>query len=176
MRLSRSSPNDCSRTTPWKDRTSIPIPDLCALVELCLKSTYFQFCESFYEQVEGAAMGSPLSPIVANIFMEDFEIRALDTSSKKPKMWHRFVDDVFVIWLHGDQLLEEFHQHLNRQNPSILFTVEKESGQNCLFRRTTEESRNKEPYLSFPKMNTQTNISTLIPTTKPRPKEASSNV
>ena len=110
-----------------KDRTSIPIPDLCALVELCLKSTYFQFGESFYEQVEGAAMGSPLSPIVANVFMENFETRALDTSSKKPKMWHRYVDDVFVIWPHGDQLLEEFHQHLNRQNPSIQFTVEREA-------------------------------------------------
>ena len=102
-----------------KDRTSIPIPDLCAPVELCLKSTYFQFGKSFYEQVEGAAMGSPLSPIVANIFLEDLETRALETSAWKPKMWRRYVDDVLVVWPHGDQLLEEFHQHLNKQNPSI---------------------------------------------------------
>ena len=46
-----------------KDRTSIPTPNLCVLVELCLKSTYFQFGKSYYEQVEGAAVGSPLSPI-----------------------------------------------------------------------------------------------------------------
>ena len=50
-----------------KDRTNIDVPDLCTLVELCLKSTHFQFGKSFFEQVEGAAMGSPLSPIVANI-------------------------------------------------------------------------------------------------------------
>ena len=50
-----------------EDRTNIDVPNLCTLVELCLKSTYFLFGESFYEQVEGAAMGSPLSPIVANI-------------------------------------------------------------------------------------------------------------
>ena len=116
-----------------KDRTSIPIPDLCALVELCLKSTYFQFGKSFYEQVEGAAMGSPLSPIVANIFLEDLETRALETSAWKPKMWRRYVDDVLVVWPHGDQLLEEFHQHLNKQNPSIQFTVERESGGKIAF-------------------------------------------
>ena len=58
-----------------KERTNINIPNLCTLVELCLRSTYFQFSKSFYEQVEGAAMGSPLSPIVANIFMEDFDCR-----------------------------------------------------------------------------------------------------
>ena len=110
-----------------KDRTSIPIPNLCALVELCLKSTYFQFGESYYEQVEGAAMGSPLSPIVANIFMEDLETQALETAAWKPKMWRRYVDDVLVVWPHGDQLLQEFHQHLNKQNLSIQFTVERES-------------------------------------------------
>ena len=59
--------------TTLEERTSIPIPDLCHLVELCLKSTYFQFNRSFFEQVKGAAMGSPLSPIVANIFMEGLE-------------------------------------------------------------------------------------------------------
>ena len=42
-------------------------------------------------------------------------------------MWHRYVDDVLVVWPHEDQLLEEFHRHLNKQNPSIQLTVEKES-------------------------------------------------
>ena len=143
-----------------KDRTSIPIADICALVDLCLKSTYFQFGESFYEQVEGAGMGSPLSPIVANIFMEDFETRALDTSPKKSKMWHRYVDDVFIIWTNFDRLLEEFHQHLNRQNPSIhpVHSGEGIGGQNCLPGCTTEESRDKDPYLSLPKRNTHRSI------------------
>lgn len=37
--------------------TNIPVPELCHLVELWLRSTYFQFGESFFEQVQGAAMG-----------------------------------------------------------------------------------------------------------------------
>ncbi len=71
-------------------------------------------------------MCSPLSPVLANIFMEDFETRALETSPCKPKMWRRYVDDVLVVWHNGDQRLDEFHLHLNGQNPSIQFTLEKE--------------------------------------------------
>ena len=41
-------------------------------------------------------------------------------------MWLRYVDDVFAIWPHGDCLLEIFHQHLNGQNSSIQFTMERE--------------------------------------------------
>ena len=36
------------------------------LVSVFLRSTFFTFRECFYEQIEGVAMGSPLSPIVAN--------------------------------------------------------------------------------------------------------------
>ena len=50
------------------DRTSIPVQDICELTELCLKSTYFQYQDQFYEQIDGAAMGSPLSTIIANIY------------------------------------------------------------------------------------------------------------
>ena len=71
-------------------------------------------------------MCSPLSPVLANIFMEDFETHALETSQCKPKMWRRYVDDVLVVWPNGDQRLDEFHLHLNGQNPYIQFTLEKE--------------------------------------------------
>ena len=108
------------------ERTSIPIPELCHLVELCLRSTYFQFGQTFFEQVQGAAMGSLLSPIVANIFMEDLETQALEMSPHKPRMWLRYVDDVFTIWPHGDCLLEIFYQHLNGQSASIQFTMVRE--------------------------------------------------
>ena len=42
-----------------------------------------------YEQTNGAAMGSPVSPNVANIFMEAFETRAISTALHPPKFWRR---------------------------------------------------------------------------------------
>ena len=77
-------------------------------------------------------MGSPLPPAVANIFMESLEERAPNTTTLKPSMWIRYVDDTFVIWLHGNAELERFHQHLNQQNPSIKFTMEEEERENQL--------------------------------------------
>ena len=49
------------------------------LLEYCLKNTYFSFQDQFYEQVEGAAMGSLVRPIVANLYMEYLEQETLST-------------------------------------------------------------------------------------------------
>ena len=57
-------------------------PEIAHLVEMCLRSIYFYFQGEIYEETKGFAMGSPLSPIVANIFMEDFEGKALFVSTK----------------------------------------------------------------------------------------------
>ena len=101
------------------------------MVEKCLSSAYFQFRGKFYEQVSGAAMGSPLSPVVANIFMEAFEQQILESCSFKPKCWFRYVDDTFVIWPHGRKELDTFLQFLNTQHPDIRFTMEVEAN-DCL--------------------------------------------
>jgi hypothetical protein len=73
------------------------------------------------------AMGSSLSPIVSNIFMEHLERFALDSAQFKPSLWHRYVDDTFVVWPHGPERLQDFLSHLNSLRPSIQFTMEIES-------------------------------------------------
>jgi len=98
------------------DRTAIPMPDICALTELCLRSAYLTFDSTFFEQVEGAAMGSPLSLVVANLFMEAFEERALESAVLRPRIWLRYVDDTFVHWPHGEDKVDTFHNHLNAQH------------------------------------------------------------
>jgi retron-type reverse transcriptase len=79
--------------------------DVLALFKHVLTSTYFCFEGQFYEQTDGVAMGSPLSPIKANFFMEEFENKAVEQAVQKPTCWFRYVDDTFVIWPHGPEKL-----------------------------------------------------------------------
>ena len=59
--------------------STIPAHEICSLIELCMRCTYFQYRDTFYEQLDRVAMGSPLSPVIANIFMESFENDALSS-------------------------------------------------------------------------------------------------
>ena len=70
--------------TTLKERTVMEVRDIIFLLEFCLKKTYFSFQDQFYEQVEGAAMGSPVSPIVANLYMKYLEQKALSTAPTSP--------------------------------------------------------------------------------------------
>ena len=108
------------------ERTTIPVQQLVQLTELCLRSTYFKCLNKFYEQTDGAAMGSPLSPINANLFMEHLEEEAIQSAPFQPAVWTCYVDDTLVIWQHGEEELARFHQHLNQQSPNIQFTMERE--------------------------------------------------
>ena len=82
---------------------------------------HYRWSWVYYEQVQGAAMGSPISPLIANIFVEEFEVKAL-SSTPTSSLWVRFVDDTFVINKaeHSQALL----QHINNRDPHIQFTVE----------------------------------------------------
>ena len=104
------------------------VSDIILLLDFCLKNTYFSFQDQFYEQVEGAAMGSPVSPIVANLYMEYLEQKALSSAPNPPSFWCRYVDDTFVIQKEINK--QGFLQHINSVDPAIRFTVEdnKEDG------------------------------------------------
>ena len=108
--------------TNLQQRTSMAVKHIYCLLEFCLTNTYFSFQGKLYEQKEGAAMGSPISPIVSNIFMDDFENRALATSPCTPKIWKRFVDDAFTV-IRKDQK-EVSLDCLNSIHNNIQFTSE----------------------------------------------------
>ena len=101
----------------------IPIDNLMEMLTFCVETTYFGMGSDIYQQEEGLAMGSPLSPVLANIYMEIFKEMALGSTSLKPSMWLRYVDDTFILWCHQEdvQLLLD---HVNSIRPSIQFTME----------------------------------------------------
>ena len=105
-----------------QQRTSMSVQHIIMLLEFCLKNTHFVFQGRFYEQTEGAAMGSPLSPIIANLYMEAFEERAINTAPTPPSLCRTFVDDTFVIIKKTQK--ESFISHINSIDEKIQFTME----------------------------------------------------
>ena len=102
-------------------RTTMKAEQIISLLEFCLKTTYFQFHGRFYEQLQGAAMGSPISLIVANLCMEDFQIKAINSAEYPPSCWKRYVDDPFVVIESARK--EKFLEHINNMDPHIQFTT-----------------------------------------------------
>ena len=103
--------------TELHQRTTMSTQNILDLMDFCLCNTYFLFQGQYYGQTLGAAMGSPVSPVLANLYMEFFEDRTLSTVVNPPRWWKRIVDDTFVI-LKKDKK-EEFLQHINSVDPSI---------------------------------------------------------
>jgi hypothetical protein len=97
---------------------------MVVLVRHVLSITYFLYNDSFYDQKDGVAMGSPLAPVMANFCMEHFEQQAISSLIRKSTRWYRYVDDAFVVWPHGKNELYYFLQPPNDVHPNIKFTVE----------------------------------------------------
>ena len=54
------------------------------------------------------ATGKKFALTYASIFMDKIETNFLDTQEFKLLLWFRYIDDVFFIWTHGKEKLEEF--------------------------------------------------------------------
>jgi retron-type reverse transcriptase len=78
-----------------------------------LTNSYLTSNGQFYGQTDGVAMGSPLSPVIANFYMEDYEREALELAPLNPRCWFRNLDDTFDIRPHGREKLQDFLRHLN---------------------------------------------------------------
>jgi Reverse transcriptase (RNA-dependent DNA polymerase) len=108
------------------NRTPLTVDQIVELTRYCVTNTIFQYKQDFYSQIDGMAMGSPLSPVMCNLFMESFEQEAIQKAALKPRLWLRYVDDTFILWDYGDETLREFLEYLNSVNNAIKFTMEVE--------------------------------------------------
>ena len=92
---------------------------IIVLLELVLNNCVFSFQHKFYKQIQGAAMGSPVSPVIANIYMKYFVELALGPQCPTPTpWWKRYVDDVICItkkirWTSCSTILIDMNDHIN---------------------------------------------------------------
>ena len=102
------------------------------LLELATKESFILFNGQYYKQIDGVAMGSPLGPTLANIFLCHYEHKWLDRcpSSFKPLYFKRYVDDIFCLFT-DEGHVQSFLTDLNTCHPNMSFTFENEKD-NCL--------------------------------------------
>ncbi len=124
----RSLPED-----PLKSITSMKTPAIMELLRHSMDKCYFVWDGTLYKQRDGLPMGGRLSPILANIFMEHLEYGVLSTFQFVPKLYLRYVDDVFIIWDKDRGPHDSFLQALNCQDPNIIMTEELEKDSSLPF-------------------------------------------
>ena len=115
------------------------------LLELALNDSYFRFDGKIYKQADGLAMGSSLSPIIANIFLDKFERNLLSGCpiDCKPRFYRRYLDDTFIIF-NNEAEAKKFFQYSNSQHNRIKFTYEPENNEKLSFLDVTvHKSDNK---------------------------------
>ena len=120
--------------------------ELKELLILCTQRSHFQFNGIFNDQVDGVAMGSPLGPLFAGVFMLAFEKRHMsELKAMGVRIWLRYVDDIFASFDNKEQA-ENVLEFINNQHPNLRFTVEhEESGRlpfldTCVVRRINKYS------------------------------------
>ena len=94
---------------------------------MTVKNCHFLFGGKLYHQKDGVAMGSPLGPLFANIFLSFHERTWLADCPHtfKPMFYRRYVDDCFLIFQSKEQVIP-FLDYLNSKHPNIQFTLELE--------------------------------------------------
>ena len=97
------------------------------LFEFCTKNISFKFGDFFYKQMNGVAMGSPLAPALAEVFLTKIENDFINKPSNPLKIlfYYRFVDDIFVI-LPENENGKEFLKIFNTFHKYLKFTLEHE--------------------------------------------------
>ena len=95
------------------------------LLNFTTTESIFLFNGDIYNQIDGVAMGTPIGPTYANIFMSHHESIWLDNCppSFKPLAYRRYVDDTFLIF-HSENQVHQFLNYLNNKHPKIQFTCE----------------------------------------------------
>jgi predicted GIY-YIG superfamily endonuclease len=104
------------------------IPEVLMLMKICVDQNYFLFNGHYYKQKDGLAMGSPLSPLLAEVFMDKFEEKLFQSGNKLLKnivYWFRYVDDILCCWTGTERQLDQFLEVLNSRHKSLNFTMER---------------------------------------------------
>jgi hypothetical protein len=114
-----------------KPSTAIKKRDMEKLLKIATKDSHFLFNGKLYDRIDGVSMGSPLAPLLAEIFLQEFEKKHLpEFKDMGIKFWKRYVDDTFVL-LDSNVDTKEICAKLSQCHPCLKFTYEEEDPHTC---------------------------------------------
>ena len=97
---------------------------LVTLLEFILKSNNFMFNQDNYLQINGTAMGMQVAPTYTNLFRDSLEQKYIYPHAKCPRIWFRFIDNIWGIFRGTEEELNSFVDYCNSFHQTIKFTVE----------------------------------------------------
>lgn len=99
---------------------SRPDKYILELLKLSLLKNDFLFMGKYYRQIKGVAMGKQYAPNFANLYMSMWEDSILNKyQGPKPKLWLRYIDDIFGVWEGSLQELINFVNYINNFDSNI---------------------------------------------------------
>ncbi len=95
------------------------------MLKIILSGNTFLFAGRTFKQIKGIAMGTPVAPTWANLFMGKLETDALTRwQGTLPLLWLRYIDDIFTLFPGPQEELDSLLQHMNSQLSTIEFTMD----------------------------------------------------
>ena len=102
----------CFNALEKRKKKNVPSETIRTLILFILKNSVFRFSNTFYQQIMGTIMGSPIAPNFANLFMSEVEMRLINDyetkSGLRSLIWLRYIDNIFFLWSHDQESLDDF--------------------------------------------------------------------
>ena len=139
--------------------TKITKHELYILFNLAVRNVHFRFFNQYFRQIDGIAMGSPLAPVLANLFVTQLEEEKINRITKnKVRIWFRYVDDIFAIVKGKDIEIHEILEGINKIHKNIKFTIEFEQDNSITFLNVNIKRKGSRLETSVHRKKTNTNL------------------
>lgn len=100
-----------------------PLTDvIMPLLEWVMYNSYVEYDGKVYHQIKGTAMGTPVAPAFATLFMAEVDDLVGMTSAQAPRLHRRFLDDGFILWVGAREGLVSYFHHFNNAVDDIQVT------------------------------------------------------
>jgi hypothetical protein len=110
------------------------ISQACLLLKTIMEQNYLQFDQKIYQPNKGIAMGSPISGLIAEIFLQYFEQHIIKNSLDNNNIifYNRYVDDILIIF-YSKKTNYDIQNFMNTIHKGLQFKATEETDNNISF-------------------------------------------